>query len=141
MIPVLDGDVPVVVQANDVRQIQDAVTWAEEEGGRLVILGGYDAPYLAEQLVEKGLPILLTGLLSDPQRSWEPYDAWDGLPARLLGIADRVGSLEVGEDATLIITTCSPLEYATEVGERISRAVKWIWTTSIDSFTGSTGRG
>jgi cytosine/adenosine deaminase-related metal-dependent hydrolase len=36
-------------------------------------------------------------------------------PAEHLGIADRVGSLEVGKDATILITTGNPLEYATTI--------------------------
>ncbi len=36
-------------------------------------------------------------------------------PARILGVADRVGSLEVGKDATMIITDGDPLETVTHV--------------------------
>jgi imidazolonepropionase-like amidohydrolase len=36
-------------------------------------------------------------------------------PAQILGIADRVGSLEVGKDATLIVTDGDPLEIMTHV--------------------------
>jgi imidazolonepropionase-like amidohydrolase len=164
MIPVLEGDVPVVVGADMVSQIQDAMTWAEEEGVRLVIRGGRDAGYLADHLARKQIPVILTSVLAAPGRAWEPYDQAYGLPARLhaagvpfaiaggagaananrlpfeagaaiafglpeeeavkavtlyparfLGIDDRVGSLEPGKEATLLITTGNPLEYATEV--------------------------
>jgi imidazolonepropionase-like amidohydrolase len=36
-------------------------------------------------------------------------------PAQLLGLDDRVGSLEVGKHATLLVTTGNPLEYATSL--------------------------
>lgn len=36
-------------------------------------------------------------------------------PAQIVGVADRVGSLESGKDATLIVTTGDPLEIATHV--------------------------
>jgi imidazolonepropionase-like amidohydrolase len=36
-------------------------------------------------------------------------------PARILGVGDRVGSLEAGKDATLIVTTGDPLEVTCEV--------------------------
>ena len=36
-------------------------------------------------------------------------------PARILGVADRVGSLEVGKDATLIVTNGDPLEVVTQI--------------------------
>ncbi|MGI9240215.1 MAG: amidohydrolase family protein, partial [Verrucomicrobiales bacterium] len=36
-------------------------------------------------------------------------------PAQILGVADRLGSIEVGKDATLIVTDGDPLEIATQV--------------------------
>ena len=36
-------------------------------------------------------------------------------PAQILGVADRVGSLELAKDATLIVTDGSPLETFTKV--------------------------
>jgi imidazolonepropionase-like amidohydrolase len=164
MIPVLEGRVPVVIQANELRQIQDALTWAGEEGVRMVLLGGRDAGYVAPLLAQRRVPVLLTSVLGSPNRAWEAYDASYALPAELhragvrvgitgaasaqyanrlpyeagaaiafglphdealravtlypaefLGFSDRVGSLEVGKDATLLITTGSPLEYATTI--------------------------
>ncbi|CAN5843174.1 amidohydrolase [soil metagenome] len=166
MIPVFEGTMPVIVNANELRQIQDAITWAEEEGLRLVIRGGRDAGYIADHLARKQIPVLITSVLNAPGRQWEPYDAAYSLPARLhaagvpfaitgggsaayayrlpqeagaaiafglpaeealravtlhpariLGLADRVGSLEVGLDATLIITSGDPLEYSSTIDQ------------------------
>jgi imidazolonepropionase-like amidohydrolase len=36
-------------------------------------------------------------------------------PAQILGVADRLGSLEIGKAATLIVTTGDPLDFPTEV--------------------------
>lgn len=36
-------------------------------------------------------------------------------PARMLGVADRVGSIEVGKDADLVITDGCPLDFATNI--------------------------
>ncbi len=36
-------------------------------------------------------------------------------PAQILGVADQVGSIEEGKDATLIITDGDPLEIMTQV--------------------------
>jgi imidazolonepropionase-like amidohydrolase len=36
-------------------------------------------------------------------------------PAEILGVSDRVGSLEIGKDATLIVTDGDPLEITTQV--------------------------
>lgn len=164
MIPVLDGDIPVVVNANLLRQIQDAITWSEEEDVRLVIMGGRDAPYVANHLASKDIPVIVTTVLASPARAWEGYDSQYNLPAKLhgagirfaiagstsapyanrlpyeagaaaaygldpavalraitlspaeiLGFSNRVGSLEVGKDATLLITDGNPMEYSTHI--------------------------
>jgi imidazolonepropionase-like amidohydrolase len=36
-------------------------------------------------------------------------------PAEIFGVADRIGSIDVGKDATLIVTTGDPLEITTNV--------------------------
>ena len=48
----------------------------------------------------------------------DPFDALRAItlnPAEHIGVADRVGSLEVGKDADLVITAGSPFEVLTEV--------------------------
>ncbi|MGB2868651.1 MAG: amidohydrolase family protein [Bacteroidota bacterium] len=169
MIPVLQGSVPVWVYANELSQIQAAVTWAEEEGVKLVLVGGRDSWRVSNQLKAKNIPVLIENILASPGRRWEDYDGVYTLPgklydagvsfavcvgageptadasstrdlvhhaaiasayglakdealksvtlypARILGISDRVGSLEIGKDATLIITTGDPLDLETTV--------------------------
>jgi imidazolonepropionase-like amidohydrolase len=164
MIPVFDKDRPVLVSANDVRQIQDAITWAEEEDIRLIILGGRDAHLVADHLISKNIPVIVTAVLTSPNRDWESYDSVYSLPfklfeagvqfaiggtssapyanrlpyeagaaaafglpadealkavtsypAAILGLDNRVGTLENGKDATLLITTGNPIEYSTQI--------------------------
>ncbi|KAF0092680.1 MAG: amidohydrolase [Fusobacteria bacterium] len=47
--------------------------------------------------------------------------------ARLLGVADRVGSLEVGKDADIVIHSHSPFEYMDRVMEVYEKGVKITW--------------
>jgi len=164
MIPVLEGRIPVLLDAGDIRQIEAAVAWADQEKVRLVITGGHDAPLAAELLKEHGVSVIAGPVDATPWRRWEPYDGpytlpkrlyeagvkycitGDGgyenernlpyqaaqaaayglpadealkavtlYPAELYGIDDRVGSLEPGKDATLIVTTGNPLETMTNV--------------------------
>ena len=164
MLPVFSGDLPVIVDAADVAQMQDAMAWAKAEKLRIILRGGRDAWYIAEHLARAQVPVLLTSVISGPGRDWEPIDAAYGQPRRLheagvrfaiaggssaayanrlpyeagaaiayglppdealkavtlypaqiLGIDDRVGSLQPGRDATLLITTGHPLEYSTIV--------------------------
>jgi imidazolonepropionase-like amidohydrolase len=159
LIPVLEGKIPVFVQANELSQIQGAITWAEREGVKLVLVGGRDAIFVKDQLKAKDIPVIVTDVQSPPMRQWQGYNEVFSLPMRLkkagirfciagdgdasnsrntpfhaanaaayglplddalksvtlyaaqiLGIADKVGSLEVGKDATLIVTTGDPLQ-------------------------------
>jgi len=164
MLPVLDRTLPVVVWADEVREIQAAVRWAEQEGLRLIIGGGQDAWRASDLLKAHDVPVIVGGLYRLPARRFAPYDepftlprklyeagirfaisSGDGFdgernlpyqaataaayglpaeealraitlsPAEILGIADKVGSLDEGKDATLIITDGNPLEIPTQV--------------------------
>jgi imidazolonepropionase-like amidohydrolase len=69
--------------------------------------GGYynerNLPYQAATCVAFGLP------------REEALKAITIYPAEILGVADKVGSIEPGKDATLIVTTGDPLEISTQV--------------------------
>lgn len=60
-------------------------------------------PYEAAQAAAYGLP------------REEALKAITLYPAQIFGVADRVGSLEIGKDATLIVTTGDPLEIMSTV--------------------------
>jgi len=164
LLPVLAGDVPVMVTADDQRQIQAAISFALRERIKLILHGGYDAAECAELLKEHRIPVILDGVHRLPLRDDDPYDApytlakrlqqagvtfcisssdrtanlrnlpyhaaaaaAHGLPAddalksitlypaQILGVADRIGSLEAGKDASLIVTTGSPLDIRTRI--------------------------
>jgi imidazolonepropionase-like amidohydrolase len=83
MVPVLEGKVPVWVNANELTQIQAAITWAEQENVKLVIVGGRDAWRVTSQLKAKNIPVILTDVLSSPPRRWENYDQIYATPAKL----------------------------------------------------------
>lgn len=164
MIPALDREIPVIVAASSAAQINDAITWANDEDIRLVIRGGDDAIHVADRLVAENVPVILTSTMDAPGRDYEGYDgayrrAADlyeagvkiaisggssalntdrlpyeagvavafGLPeeeavkavtinaAEMLGLDDRIGSLETGKQATLLITTGNPLDTMADI--------------------------
>ena len=164
MIPLLEGRIPLVVQADDLRQIQSAAAFAARQKVKLVILGGYDAPLCADLLKRHHVAVLVGGVQRLPLRRDSAYDdpftlperlhkagipyaitfagrasnlrnlpyhaamaAAYGLPAeealksitlypaQILGVADRVGSLEKGKDATLFVADGDILETPTKV--------------------------
>lgn len=173
MVPVLEGTMPVLVNAAEVTQIQSAIQWAEQEKVKLVIVGGREAWRVSDQLNAAKIPVIFTDVQNGPARRWEDYDqifktaarlssagipfcitgdrsgsnarnlshhaanaAAYGLakdealksitlyPAQILGIADRVGSLEVGKDATLLVTTGDILEITTNVEQAFIQGKK-----------------
>ncbi|MCA9738751.1 MAG: imidazolonepropionase, partial [Gemmatimonadetes bacterium] len=83
MIPALDGEIPVIVAADGVAQINDAITWAEEEGIQIVIRGGRDAIHVADRLVANDIPVILTSTMAAPERDYDGYDGAYRRPAQL----------------------------------------------------------
>lgn len=83
MIPVLDGQIPVMVESDDIQQIQAVVAFAESEKIRIIIRGGYDAPLCADLLKKNNIPVIVDGIHRLPTRDDEAYDAPFTVPDRL----------------------------------------------------------
>lgn len=165
--PVLNGDKPVFISAQELEQIQSAVSWAAERGFRAIIIGGRDSHLCTDLLVKHDVGVMITGSHRMPRRRDSNYDEPFTLPlkleeagvrwclatgggtfatphernlpfqaatcvaygldrdaavrgitlsaAELLGVEDRLGSIEPGKAATIIITSGDPLEITTDV--------------------------
>jgi len=165
--PVLKKEIPVLVYANSVRQIRDAINWAKKEGFEMILTGGADAWRIAELLGENHIPVIIGNVNTTTRRRSDAYDtpfknpailhkagvrfaiafssgapneanernlpyeagravafglpreeaikAITQYPAEILGVADRLGSLEVGKDASLIVTNGDPLDIRSNV--------------------------
>jgi imidazolonepropionase-like amidohydrolase len=83
MLPVLRGQMPLLISADDVQQIQSAVAFAQREQIKLLVVGGYDAPLCADLLREHDVGVIVEGVHRLPLRDHDPYDAPFTLPARL----------------------------------------------------------
>lgn len=83
MLPVLRKELPLLVVANEVAQIQAAISWAAAENLDMVLVGGRDAGYLASQLAEKDIAVMVSPVIAGPNRAWEGYDQAYKLPAQL----------------------------------------------------------
>ncbi len=165
--PVLKKEIPVLVYANSVRQIRDAINWAKKEGFEMILTGGADAWRITELLGENHIPVIIGNVNTTTRRRSDAYDtpfknpailhkagvrfaiafssgapneanernlpyeagravafglpreeaikAITQYPAEILGVADRLGSLEVGKDASLIVTNGDPLDIRSNV--------------------------
>ncbi len=153
LVPMFERRMPLIVAADDFRQIEQAVAFADEYDLRLIISGGREAYKAAEMLRSRRIPVIFGPVQRLPMRSDDDYDleykiprllheagvtfcfssghrstsvrnlplqagqaVAFGLPypvalrgltlttAEILGVADRLGSLEVGKKATLIVS-------------------------------------
>lgn len=103
MAPLLEGKVPLVVEADEVRQIEAAVAFAAREKVKLIIFGGYDAPLCAALLKQHDVPVVVNGVHRLPTRPDAPYDEPFTVPERLrqagvkycITLAHRFGGSDV----------------------------------------------
>mgnify|MGYP003302587157 CR=1 FL=1 len=72
MIPFVIYKDPIHVKANDIRQIEAAVKWANEQDLNIVIVGGRDSWINPKILVENNIPVILLGVQVTPYRRFEP---------------------------------------------------------------------
>ncbi len=83
MKPVLEGEMPIIITAGEMRQIQAAIAWAKKENLHMVLAGSRDLDLVASQLAEQNIPVMLTGVISSPARDWEGYDEGYRIPRKL----------------------------------------------------------
>ena len=100
LLPAIDGAIPVVVHAQRLAQIRDAMKWASEEKLRLVIWGGADAWRMADELAKAGVPVILESPLVLPVREDDPYDAQFADAGVLDRAGVRVAFNDGGDDAS-----------------------------------------
>lgn len=167
--PVLAGELPVVVSADDFRDVKKAVEFCEEQKLKMVLVSGthFNVPNLATvatYLAQRQIPVVIGSMYQIAQREDDRYDlpqevpgalakggvriafatfdsaqvrdlpyqaamavAYGALskedavkaitlwPAEIWGVADRVGSIEVGKYANLVVTTGDLLEPRSDV--------------------------
>ena len=164
LVRVLDGEIPLMITAQQVPEIMAALRLQREFGFRLILDGAAEAYLVLDEIKQAGVPVILHPAMVRPrgetvnatletaarlheagipfafQSGFESYvpktrvvlfeaamAVANGLPrtaalealtiqaARILGIADRVGSLEPGKDADLVLFDGDPFEYTTHV--------------------------
>ena len=167
LIPVVEGRLPMIVNADRASDIDAVLRLARETGVKVIIAGGAESWKVADRLAAANVPVIVGSMNNIPQ-SFETlgsrqdaaallqragvkvvllangsggeevfnvrnlkYDAgvavayglsWDNAlraitltPAEVLGVANRVGSLEAGRDANVVVWSGDPFEFATRV--------------------------
>ncbi|MBI3853912.1 MAG: amidohydrolase family protein [Verrucomicrobia bacterium] len=171
MRPYVRGELPLMVHADEIRQIRTAVLWAQTNQYKMILAGGRDSWKAADLLATNKVPVVYDQVFGLPPRDTDAYDiqfrtpeilhkagvkvvfsvgpgdaslvknipyaaaqavafglpeleALKGMtlyPAQLLGVADRLGSIEVGKEATLFVADGNILD--------IRSNVKRMWIT------------
>ena len=171
MIPVVQGRLPLVIEANRSSEIESALNLATEFSLRIIISGGAEAWMVADKLAAAKVPVIV-GALNNIPLSFATLGArqenaallqqagarvlinggadgfnarnvrfeagvavafgmpWaDALravtltPAETFGVADRVGSLQVGREANVVVWNGDPFEPLTRAERVLVRGV------------------
>ncbi len=75
LVPVVRGEMPVVILANEERDIKNAIAFADEMKLKMILSGGLEAYRVADQLKAKNIPVILGPVLRMPGNEDDPYDA------------------------------------------------------------------
>ena len=74
IIPVLTGEQPLLVQADDYRQIEAAVNFAAELHIRMVLTGGRESWKLTDLLKRNNIPVIYGSVMGMPMHDDDEYD-------------------------------------------------------------------
>ena len=74
MVPVLEGELPLIVQADGATSMIAAVEWAKKEKVKIILRGCRDAWKIADFLADEDVDCILGSVFRVPRRG-EPYDA------------------------------------------------------------------
>jgi imidazolonepropionase-like amidohydrolase len=167
MLPIVQGEVPVAIHADDIRQIRAAVAWATTNQVKMILVEGRDAWRVTGLLASNNIPVIFNRVFTLPSQDTDGYDvqfraagilsqagvkftfSGDGgslvknlpytaaqavafglpaeeavkaltlYPAQIAGVADKLGSIKIGKDATFFVTTGDILD--------IRSVVKQMW--------------
>ncbi len=74
LVPVIKGDMPLFIMANQANQIREAVAFGDKEKVKIIIATGTAAGEVKDLLKEKNVPVVLRPTLTLVRSEDEPYD-------------------------------------------------------------------
>ena len=96
MIPVVRGEMPVLVFADKARDIRNAVEFCQKQNLKMILAGGGEAWKVKDLLRSKSVPVILRPTLEYPREDDDAYDRLMTQPAELLaaGVKIAFGSFD-----------------------------------------------
>jgi imidazolonepropionase-like amidohydrolase len=83
MLPVVRGEIPLTIHADDVRQIRAAVKWAATNQFKMILAEGRDAWKAASLLASNNVPVIYNHIFTQPVRDSDSYDVHYSAPETL----------------------------------------------------------
>lgn len=74
LVPVVEGRVPVAIEANLARDIRPAIAFADEFKLKMILVGAQDVRSFIPDLKQRNIPVILGPILALPAREDDPYD-------------------------------------------------------------------
>ena len=96
LVPVVRGQLPVLVFADRARDIRNAVEFCEQQKLKMILAGGEEAYKVKDLLHSKNIPVILRPMLTEPPEEDDPYDILLSQPAELYkaGVRFAIGSFD-----------------------------------------------
>ena len=109
MIPVIKKEIPLKAHAHRADDIFTSIRIAREFDVDITLDHCTDGSLIADELAQEGLPAFVGPSLGSKSKIELKNKSFTINPARATGIGDRVGSLEPGKDADVVIWSADPL--------------------------------
>ena len=96
LVPVIRGELPLLVFADRARDIRNAVEYCDKHNLRMILAGGDEAYKVKDLLRSKAIPVILRPMLTLPEDEDDPYDRLLSQPAELAaaGVKFAFGSFD-----------------------------------------------
>ncbi|HEY8716042.1 MAG TPA: amidohydrolase family protein [Candidatus Acidoferrum sp.] len=91
LVPVVRGQLPVLVFADRARDIRNAVEFCDKQKLRMILAGGMEAYRVKDLLRSRSIPAILRPVLTEVPEEDDPYDRLLTQPAELLAAGVKFG--------------------------------------------------
>ncbi len=74
LLPVVRGEMKLLINVNSSKDIKAALKWVEEKGADAILCGAAEGWRVADEIAKAGIPVITGPVLSNPTRAYDRYD-------------------------------------------------------------------